>query len=152
MSQNDPRAAAWNNGELRSLHYYNWMLLEEKAVSVVLVLTMLGVCVLLWRATGNPFVILIALALMLLTIWRTLVPVHFEINANGIARWNFGRQRLIPWEEIKSYEIVKNGVLLLPNKEHYPLEPFHAVFIPVPEELDAELRYRLRFFVDKTVE
>lgn len=151
-NQGEHRDFGWAGGELRALHYYSWLLTDEKRVSVVLLLAVIVVCALVWRLTEQPLYALLSAVLLIFPIWRTLVPVHFEINSDGIARWNFGRRRLVPWEEIKSYEILPDGVLLLPNRDPYPLEPFHGLFVPVPNEFQAELKYRLRFFVDKMVD
>ncbi len=145
------REIGWGNGELRALHYYSWLLTDEKRSSTVLIVTMLLVCVIVLRTTESVPLTLAAFTLLLIPVWRVLVPIHFEITSDGIARWNFGRRRLISWEEIKSYELLDNGVLLLPNAAHYPLEPFHGLFIPVPASLRTELKYRLRFFIDKTI-
>lgn len=139
------------NGELRAIHYYSWMLSEEKIVSSVLLISIATVCAIVWRSTGSLLWTLLALGVLVLPLWRTLVPIHFEINSDGIARWNFGRRRLIPWESIRSYELGPDGVLLLPNREHFPLEPFHGFFVPIPRELAEEFKYRLRFFIDKII-
>ncbi|MDR3111317.1 MAG: hypothetical protein LBU65_16735 [Planctomycetaceae bacterium] len=135
--------------ELRALHYYSWMLIDEKLVSAFLITVIISLCIIVWYVTASAAASATVFAILLLTVWRMLVPTHFEINADGIARWNFGRRRLIHWQEIKSYEIQRKGIMLMPGNEHYPLEPFHSIFIPIPEELEAEFRSRLRFFVDK---
>ncbi len=152
MSQNGYSESGLGNGELRVLHYYNRMPVDEKGLTFFLFLAVFFVSGLVWW-TGESILLAVgAFGLLLLPLWRSLVPIHFEINSEGIARWNFGRRRLILWDSIGSYEIYPKGVLLLPNRVRFPLDPFHGVYIPVPSELEAELKYRLRFFVDKTVD
>ncbi len=122
------------------------MLAEQKGTLAVLVLVAVVIGITLWRTTGNPFLGIASVALLMLSIWRSFVPAHFEINPNGIVRWTFGKKKFIPWEEIRSYQILKSGILLFPHSNSFPLEPFRGFFLPVPDLVmeDVKKRFQVR--------
>ena len=149
MSPAGSTAGSWKDGEQRPLHYSSWMLFERKGTMIFLLLIAAAVSFAFGRTMASPFWGAAAFGLLLLSIWRSLVPVYFEINVNGIVRWTFGRKKFIAWEEIRSYQRQPNGILMFPHTDRYPLESFRGFFLPVPELLREDIQDRFMFFVDR---
>src|SRR5262245_37878277 len=70
------------------------------------------------------------MGVFLLTLWQSLLPMRFEIGPHGITRVIFGRRTRIPWTQILSFQVYRNGVLLLPDAVVTPLSPLRGVFLP----------------------
>ena len=87
-----------------------------------------------------------------MSVWFVFVPVHFEINATGIVKRTLGRRSFIAWEDIRVYQVRRNGLLLLPRSDRYPLEAFRGFYLPIPSSLTTEVLYRFRAFVDRAPE
>lgn len=104
---------------------------------------------LVWLHTGIVFSVLFAALIILLTLGQVFFPTYYELNTEGIVRRSFVRKRLISWEDIRSYEIRSNGILLLPGNDRFFLDFFRADFLPVPNSLIPEVLYRFRVFVDR---
>lgn len=114
---------------------------------MILATALIGLTV--WHRTEEFLFGLFVSGVLLLTLWRAFVPAYFEINADGIVRWAAGQRMFIAWNDIKVYQLRRNGILLLPQRDRFILEPFRGVFLPVPPALMAEVLYRFRVFVDK---
>ena len=152
MSLPEPTTSAWKDDEQRPLHFSSWLLIERRWTVVLLLLTAAAISIVFGRSSGHPLWGTVAFGLFLLSIWRSFVKVHFEINANGIVRWTFGRKTFIAWEEIRSYRQQPNGILMFPHADRYPLESFRSFFLPVPELLREDIQNRFVFFVDRIVD
>ena len=90
----------------------------------------------------------VAALVMAVTLWRTWLPVRYEIGGGGIVQVLFGRwRRRIPWTAILQYEIRSDGVLLLPDAVSTPLSPLRGLYLhwgDQREELLANLDYYLQ--------
>jgi hypothetical protein len=132
----------------KPLYYSVWLIADQKRNAVFLLVVALAVNVIVWQNTANLILELIALLFLLGTLWRILVPVHFELNSNGIVCRSLNRNRFIAWNDIRSYQIRRNGILLFPRTDHFFLEAFRGFYLPVPASLTPEVLYRLRVCVD----
>ncbi len=116
-------------------------------VRAVLVLGMLLAAWILVRwLTGQAPLAMLALALLMVTLWRFFVPVTFELNAQGVEQSLFRWRRRIPWSAVGSYEVCHGGVLLLPTVQQRPVDVFRGLFLPWDgrrEEVLAHVRYHL---------
>ncbi len=128
------------------------MLFEQKKTLCFLLGVAVTLSVLWGRSNDDWFWGAAAFLLFLLSIWRAFVPVYFEINTHGITHWTFGRRRFIAWDDIRSYRIQPNGILLYSHANPYPLESFRGFYLPVPELLREDIHRRFVFFVDRIVE
>jgi len=134
-----------------TLIYTVWMLFDRKVPAVFLLFTAIIVSIFVWFKAGSVLLALAAFALFLLPLLPMFFPVQYELNADGVLIGGIIRRRM-NWHEIYRYDVRQNGVLLLPQREHFILEAFNGIFLPVPEELMPEVIYRLRFFVDNLSE
>ena len=69
-------------------------------------------------------------ALVLLTLWRNLIPLRFELNPQGITQVVLGRRTRIPWTSILNYQVYSSGVMLLPDAVVVPLSPLRGLYLP----------------------
>jgi hypothetical protein len=70
------------------------------------------------------------LALVLVTLWRSLIPLRFEIGPHGITQTALGRRTRILWTSILNYQVLSRGVLLLPDAAVTPLSPLRGLYLP----------------------
>ncbi|MDR3199217.1 MAG: hypothetical protein LBU34_15220 [Planctomycetaceae bacterium] len=133
----------------KPLYYSVWLITDQKWSAVFLFVTALFVGVIVWQYGGNLLLEFIALLFLLATVWRILMPVHFELNSGGIVYRSFNWNRFIAWGDIRRYQIRRNGILLLPRADRFFLEAFRGFYLPVPKPLMPEVLYRLRVFVDR---
>jgi hypothetical protein len=70
------------------------------------------------------------LVLVLITLWRSLIPLRFELGPYGVTQFVLGRRMRIPWTAILNYQILSRGLLLLPDAAVTPLSPLRGLFLP----------------------
>ncbi len=70
------------------------------------------------------------MGLVLITLWRSLIPLRFEIGPPGITQIVLGRRTRILWTFILNYQVCSRGVLLLPDAAVTPLSPLRGLFLP----------------------
>lgn len=133
----------------KPLYYSVWSVVDRKGTVLSLLAIVLVAGFIVWRQTGGVFFGVLAVLALLSTMWICFVPIHFEINSEGIVRGIFGRKRFISWDDIRIYQVRSNGILLLPQKDRFLLEAFRGFFLPVPPSLSTEVLYRFRVFVDR---
>jgi hypothetical protein len=148
VSQAYPTSIGWTAEKDKPLYYSVWLIADQKWNAIFLLGVALVVVILVWQNTGNLILELVALLFLLGTLWRILAPVHFELNHHGIVCRSLNRNRFIAWSDIRSYQIRRNGILLLPRTDHFVLEAFRGFYLSVPASLTPEVLYRLRVFVD----
>ena len=66
---------------------------------------------------------------LLLLLWRTWLPVRYELSGSGITQSIFGWRRRVPWISIQSHEIRRDGVLLVPDAALTPLSPLRGLYL-----------------------
>lgn len=101
-----------------------------------------------WQ-TGRLHLAIGAALAIAVTTWRFFVPVTFELNAEGVHQWVFGRHRRIPWSEIRQHQIFSSGVLLLPYEHGSPIEVMQGLFLPWGMRRD-EILAQIRYYLDPT--
>jgi hypothetical protein len=148
VSQAYPTSIGLTAENDKPLYYSVWLIADQKWNAALLFGTALVVGIIVWQYGGNLILELTALLFLLGTIWRILVPVHFELNSNGIIYRSLNRNRFIAWGDVRSYQIRRNGILLLPQTDRFFLEAFRGFYLSVPVSLMPEVLYRLRVFVD----
>lgn len=132
----------------KPIFYTIWQIVDLKWYALTL-LAVIGLLVFtLWQSVGGILVPLLAALLLLASVAHIFVPIQFEINGDGIVRNILGRRRVILWEDIHTYRVRRNGVLLIPQSRHYAIDFFRGYFLPVPPSLVPEILYRFRICVD----
>jgi hypothetical protein len=67
---------------------------------------------------------------LLVTSWRSWLPVAFEIGPSGVTQIVGWRKRRIPWTAILQYQVCLHGVLLLPDAVVTRLSPLRGIYLP----------------------
>ncbi len=150
MSQIHATPSDWLPDEEKPILYHVWALRDRKWQSLfcaaILVLVVLWVVQFTaWIAFG-----VLAACCLLASAWTILLPVHIEVNSEGIVRTLLGHKRFIAWTDIRSYQECRHGMLLLPRKTRFRLEAFRAYYLPIPPSMIPEVRYRFRVYVDRS--
>lgn len=116
-----------------------WPVRQEPIGSLVALTIAGGVSWLVAYSTGLVWLGWAAAGMLAITLWRTLLPVTFEIGVSGVTQIIFGRRRRISWPAIRGYEVRGNGVLLVPDAEITPLSPLRGLYIPWLDQRDRVL-------------
>lgn len=116
-----------------------WPVRQEPIGSLLALTIAGGVSWLVTYSTGRPWLGWAAAGVLAITLWRTLLPVTFEIGVSGVTQIIFGRRRRISWPAIRGYEVRGNGVLLVPDAEITPLSPLRGLYIPWLDQRDRVL-------------
>src|SRR5687768_1801760 len=85
------------------VHWRSWLLVERRTQTAGLAAVLGLVVGVVWLQTGSAGWSLVAVALMAVALWRSLMPVHLELGANGLIEQSLGRRRRIPWVSIRRY-------------------------------------------------
>ena len=118
----------------------NWPLRQQPITSLAaLALATAASCLVGWAATHWAVGAIAATALAI-TLWRTWLPVRYEIGGGGVTQVLFGRwRRRIPWTAIVQFQVLTDGVLLLPDAAVTPLSPLRGLYLPWGRQRDAVL-------------
>jgi hypothetical protein len=93
-----------------------------------------------WK-TGQPTAGGLAAAVLAATLWRTWLPVRYELGGSGIVQTIFGWRRRISWIAIQRCEVKHDGVLLLPDATATPLSPVRGLYLHWGDKRDAVLAH-----------
>lgn len=80
-------------------------------------------------------------------LWRTWLPSQYTLGSTGIKERCLGFERRIGWTAIRSYEIRRHGVLLLPDDRLTPAAPLRGLYLhwgPHRNEVLAIVEYYLQ--------
>lgn len=113
---------------LRELSICCWPLRD----SLTGVMALLGIVILsggFFLLTGQLWMSLFVLLVLVICTWRIWIPVHFEFGASGITRTCLGRRQQIPWYLVARAERCRDGIRLYPRSADAPLATLHALHI-----------------------
>ncbi len=144
-----PSSASLGRERHKPLYFSSWFLVDQKRDALFMLCVAVGIGICVWQRYGTAVYGLIALFVLLVSAWRLFVPIHFEINSDGIIHGALGRKRFISWEDVRVYRIRRRGILLLPQRDRFFLEAFRGFYLPVPPSLMTDVLYRFRVYVDK---
>jgi hypothetical protein len=90
--------------------------LRDQPVSASLALTLVaGAAWLAIWATENSFAGTLVAVALAVTLWRTWLPVRYQLGSGGIVQSVLGWRRRIAWSAIRHYEVRPDGVILSPD-------------------------------------
>jgi hypothetical protein len=117
-----------------------WPLRQRPVSSLAVVASGIAVSWLVGWAANHWAVGAIAAAALAITLWRAWLPVRYEIGGGGITQVLFGRwRRRIPWTAILQFQVLTDGVLLLPDASVTPLSALRGLYLPWGRHRDAVL-------------
>ncbi len=147
MSENHV-TSNWFSDDQNPLLFHIWLIFDQKRQSLFLFAILAFVAFWVTHLTESILFGFSAVSLMLSSAWYLFVPMHFEINTDGIVRTILGRKSFIAWGDIRGYQVCRNGILLLPRNKRFWLDAFRAYYLPVTLAKSPEVLYRFRVYVD----
>ena len=137
----------WPEEPPPSMRWWSWPLRENTLCAGLVLLGLAAAGIGIRQLTGATHLALLAVAVLAIALWRFFLPVQFELNADGVNQWLFGRCRQIPWKAICGYEVCSAGVLLLPRADRCPMDPLRGLYLPWGSRRD-EVLARVRYYLD----
>jgi hypothetical protein len=107
----------------------DWPLRQRPVASFVALAIAGGASWLVGALTNNGAVGLGVAAVLAVTLWRTWLPVRYEIGSGGIVQRVWRWRRRIPWTAILRYEVKGDGVLLLPDAAATPISALRGLYL-----------------------
>jgi hypothetical protein len=113
-----------------ALRWRSWPLVERPTlawagVGVLLAISIAVGFVAASLATGG-----LAFAALLLSVWRSMVPVDFELGPDGITQTILGRKRHLRWREFGVVRTGPRGLLLLLTDQPTAFDVLRGVYVP----------------------
>jgi len=101
---------------------------QPLGASFVLALAVGAVWLAVW-ATGNGVVGIIVGVLLAATLWRTWLPVRYQLGGSGVEEKVLRFSRRMAWSSIRHYEVRSDGVVLIFDAEVTALSPLRGVYL-----------------------
>ena len=139
-------SSAWNDEPPPLVRWRRWPLRDNFLIGALAIIGLTAAGIFVYWQTGRVHLAVGAGLVLAVACWRFFIPVTFELNAEGVHQWVWGRHRRIPWSEIRHHQIFPAGVLLLPYEQGSPIEVMQGVFLPWGlrrDEILAQVRYYL---------
>jgi hypothetical protein len=108
----------------------DWGLRDRPLASLVAMTLAAGASWLAALGSGSlPAGIAVAIVLAVI-LWRTWLPVRYQLGSGGVTQSVLGWRRRIPWLAIQRFDVRESGVLLLADPAPTPLAPLRGLFLP----------------------
>ena len=140
--------SVWLDDPPSSLSWRSWPLGQNILGGSILLISLSVAGMGVHFVTGQIHLALLAAAVLAIALWRFFLPVAFELNADGVNQWLFGRHKLIPWRAIRRYEVYSSGVLLLPFYDGCVMDAFRGLHLPWGDHRDEVLAH-LHYYLDR---
>ena len=141
--------SAWVDEPPPLVRWRRWPVRDNFLAGALAIFGLIGAGAFVYWQTDKLHLAIGAAAVLVVASWRFFVPVTFELNAEGVHQWIWGRHRRIPWSEIRRHQVFSSGVLLLPYEEGSPIEIMQGVFLPWGLRRD-EVMAQIRYYLDPT--
>ena len=146
-SATTPTSTTWTDEPPPLVRWRRWPLRDNFLVGAIGTIALVAAGALVYWQTGRLHLAIGAGLVLAISAWRFFLPVTFELNAEGVHQWVWGRHRRIPWSEIRGHQILSSGVLLLPYDHGAPMDVMHGLFLPWGSRRD-EIMAQLRYYLD----
>jgi hypothetical protein len=113
----------------RDVRVTNWALRDDPWRSIPMLALGAVVAVGAGVATQSVLTSCLAAIAVAISLWRTWLPVGYDLDPGGVTQIVFRRRRVIPWLAIADYEFTPRGVLLYPHGEPTRWSAAKALFI-----------------------
>jgi hypothetical protein len=107
----------------------DWPLRDRPIASSLALSLAAGMSWLAGWAIDSPWAGAVVAGLLALTLWRTWLPLQYQLGSGGIIRSVFGWRRRIPWTAVFGHELRSDGVLLFADGGATPLAPLRAFYL-----------------------
>lgn len=111
------------------LRLTNWPLVDDVLRAWATILGVFAISIFAGWWSDSILMGLVCFVVLQIPIWRLWIPVRFEFGSKGIGQTVLGRSSRVPWRMIARYEIMKYGVLLLPEDAAPPFSRLRGVYV-----------------------
>ena len=133
------------------IRWRSWPVRDDAVRGLPVVIGLLIAAAVIGWLSGRAYLGVLALAALLVALWRFFLPVVFELSGEGVDQRLFGRQRRIPWHAIRRHEVRSAGVLLLPHEDRSAMAPFRGLYLPWSTHRDEVLAH-VRHYLERPQE
>ena len=124
----------------------NWPLRDRRFESIG-VLVLVAVLAFVAARVGHSVYLGIFVGIgLMVSVWRLLAPIRYELDARGLQQICAGRRRFSPWSDFACYRFDSKGVMLLREEGPLALNALRGVFIYAgdrQEELESLVAFYL---------
>lgn len=125
----------------------NWPLRDDGAWGWLMLMLFAAIAVGAGHISHSTPMAYVVFAALVISAWRLWLPTRFELGSKGVIQSVLGRRRRIVWAEFARYEIRRNGVLLLADKEKSSLVVFRGLYVRWRDQREALLEV-VDFFIN----
>jgi hypothetical protein len=126
----------------------DWPLRDEPIGSSLALALAAGAGWLTVWATGSAVMGLLIVGLLIVTLWRTWLPVRYQLGSGGVVQSVLGWQRRLAWLEIDRYQLQPDGVILYHAADGAPLAVVSGAYLHWGEQKDKVLAI-LKFYLPR---
>ena len=134
-----------------TIRWRSWPLADDWHWSWLLPAGILGVGVVVAWLGGSWLFGLVAVGTLAIAMWQFLLPITYEICSQGVRRYALGRMRLVPWSEIRAYQLRTSGLVLFQRPDPAAIDFLSSFFVPNPPDED-ELLVAVRLYLAHATE
>ena len=124
-----------------NLRLTNWPLVDDALRAWPMIVVGFGLSVFAGYWSQSIPMGVLCFGVINLAIWRTWIPVYFDLGPKGIEQTMLGRQIRIPWRSIARYEVTRRGVVLLPENNRIPFRSLYVRWRDHQEQLLQLVQY-----------
>jgi len=124
----------------------DWPLRQRPVGSLLAIALAAGLAWLAGWATENWEIGALVAVALAVTLWRTWLPIRYELSGSGILQSVFGWRRRIPWAAVQEVELRSDGVLFSPDPMVAPLTPLRGLYLHWGQQRDAVVTH-LEYYV-----
>jgi len=147
-SKSEAYDSSWPREPPPAVRWRSWPLRENVLGGLGVVVALSAAWLGIHWITEQTHLALLAAVVLAVALWRFFLPTWFELNADGVSQWLFGRCRRIPWRAIRRYEVCSAGVLLLPHADRCPMDPLRGLYLPWGSRRD-EVLAQVQYYLDR---
>ncbi len=105
-------------------------MVDEWRRSWPVLLASVGIGVIVGITTASAALMLLAIAVQLISLWRLVLPMKYEINYSGVDQRFFGRVTHTPWPAIRGCQVLRHGLLLTSEQALWPWKTWRSLYVP----------------------
>ena len=124
----------------------DWPLRERPIGSLLALAAVVAAAGLAGWVTANWVTGVVVGAILTVTMWRTWLPVRYELTGSGIRQSVLGWTRRVPWAAVRQFELRADGALLSPDSVLEPLTPLRGFYLHWGQQREAVVAH-LEYYV-----
>jgi hypothetical protein len=132
-----------------AIRWTSWPIRDEPPQAILAASAAALAMLTAYAATDRAHLGLLAVGVVLASMWRSLLPSTFELSGEGVDHKVLGRIRRVPWAEIRRYERRGSGLLLLPHADRSALDAFAGLYLPWAGRRD-EILAQVEYYLDRS--